>query len=201
MNAFLDKVRRENSAIVPEAPSVEIEASANKSLSVGVELGQQKSLHVFKKPTRRKVSAMEAAVEALSRAVILAMSEVNISTISPDIFGPIVSLTGTELAGFTVYNPEYLDSYFFVLKHSNRIGTVHKIIDDAYHSTDKTTLAIQYIQKTTLTLNVIGNQKDMEVEYLIFSEDEIHQISLPYVKEIRVETDGHVYFLMIDVER
>ena len=164
-------------------------------------LNTSKVLHKFIPPQQKKLSEMEIAVNAMARAIIIAMSEANISTIAPDIFGPIVALSGITPCGFKTCSSKYLDGHYFVLEHSNRIALVHKIIEEAYSASDSAAIALPLVQTAQLSITVLGNIKKAEVKYLLFSEEEIYQISLPYVKEVRVETDGNEKFFVIDVMR
>ena len=159
------------------------------------------ALHTFTPPAKPKLSGIDIAVEAMAEAIIVAMSEADISTIDPDIFGQLVSFSEKPPTGFKLYNPKFLKNSYFVLEHSNRIAKVHKIIEDAYSKTNEETIALPMLQKTKLTLTVLGKTKEVDVNHLLFSEEEIFKISLPYVAGIWAGTDGHDLFCMIDVTR
>lgn len=218
---FLDKIKTENDG----GASIDVLTSKSDNLTVSNEEvledisqpkggrlstealeqtpcdGKRKIIHTFKKPKIGKMSDMESAMYSMSKAFTHAMSEGDISTISPGVFGPLVSLSGYTPVGFKRYKPEYLPSSWFVLEHSNRISSVSKIINEVYKSTDSNSIAFPLIRKKTLDICIDGSKQTLEVEYLVFSEDEINRITLPYVKGITVETDGNTIFIVLEVSR
>ena len=207
-NIFMDKIRAEaekvNVNMLENQEAQDIFKAKNDftGFNMNAEIKENNTcLHIFKPPKNQKKDEMETAMDAIANSIILAMSEANISTIDLDILGPIVSFSGLTPKGFLLFNPEYLDRHFYVLEHSNRIYTVHRIIEEKYNETDSTVIALPLIHKTDLYISVLGNRKKVEAEYLLFSEEEIFNISLPYVKEVRIDTDGYKYFYMIEVTR
>jgi len=201
-NSFLDKIKAEAAGTAIETmETIEEPIVAEEKAVAPKPEGTGKCLHTFVPPKSPRMNEIDASMESLAKAIILAMSEANISTIEPDIFGPLIAFGGVIPKGFSLYNPSYLDSHYLVLNKSNRGHTVHSIIEEAYHATEAEVIALPLIQETKLVVPVYGNMKSMNAKYLLFSEEEIYNISLPYVKEVRVETDGHERFFMIDVVR
>ena len=180
----LEENNQESNDVVPVAPS-----------------GDYRKIHTFLHPKTRKANDAELAMDSLSKTITLAMSEANISTIDPDIFGPIVSLTGALPKGFKLYNPDFLDQHFLVLEKSNRSAYVQQLIIDAYEKSDSETIALPYILKTSLSIQVLGNVRNVDVKYLLFSEEEILNVALPFISDFHIASDGNELFLIIDVIR